>query len=594
MKKLIFSILTLLSVTFALTVTSCGGDDGVPEPGPALGTKNNPYNVVEAINAVKGLTWTSNTVYDQTGEVYVKGKISRIAEHGTFTDSGVFSNATFYISYSGGEYNELYCYRVHYLGNFAFVPGQTDIKVGDEVIICGKLMNYQNNTPETVANATYLVSINGATDGGSGGGPSLRGDGTKENPYTPAEACYVVKDLTWTSNTVYDKTGDVYVRGKISRISAGGTYTESGTYGNASFFISEDGTTNDEFFCFRMLYFGNKEFVPGQTDIKVGDEVLICGKLMNYRGNTPETVANEAWLYMLNGATDGGPGTDPTPSGVSGNGTKEDPYNPLGAVNAVKGLTWTSNTVYESTGNVYVKGKISKIHSNGTFTGGGTFGNASFNISEDGTEKDEFLCFRILYFGNKKYEEGQTDIKVGDEVVICGKLMNYKGNTPETVANEAWLYMLNGATDGGSGHPSGGTVAFATNSDAQTWSEATDGTYGKGFVTSNEGLEIGYYQHTCSTSSLVAPNANHVRIYKNAVLSIASTGGKRIKKIVIGCAPDAGTTSYCHDMTGLEGGASAVANKSALTITWTGSASKVVLQSNNAQVRMEKISVQFE
>ena len=106
-----------------------------------------------------------------------------------------------------------------------------------------------------------------------------------------------------------------------------------------------------------MLYFGNKEFVPGQTDIKVGDEVIICGKLMNYRGNTPETVANEAWLYMLNGATDGGPGTDPTPSGVSGNGTKEDPYNPLGAVNAVKDLTWTSNTVYESTGNVYVKGK---------------------------------------------------------------------------------------------------------------------------------------------------------------------------------------------------------------------------------------------
>ena len=453
MKKLIYSMLTLLSVTFALTVTSCGGDDGVPEPGPALGSKNNPYNVVEAINAVKGLTWTSNTVYDQTGEVYVKGKISRIVEHGTFTDSGVFSNATFYISYNGGEYNELYCYRVHYLGNFAFVPGQTDIKVGDEVIICGKLMNYQNNTPETVA--------------------------------------------------------------------------------------------------------------------------------------------NEAWLYMLNGATDGGPGTDPTPSGVSGNGTKEDPYNPLGAVNAVKGLTWTSNTVYESTGNVYVKGKISKIHSNGTFTGGGTFGNASFNISEDGTEKDEFMCYRLLYFGNKKYEEGQTDIKVGDEVVICGKLMNYKGNTPETVANEAWLYMLNGATDGGTGHPSGGSVAFATNSGAQTWSEATDGTYGKGFVTSNKGLEIGYYQHT-SSMSVPAPNANHVRIYWNAVLSIASTEGKRIKKIVIGCAPDAGTTSYCHDMTGLEGGASAVANKSALTITWSGSASKVVLQSNNAQVRMEKIAVQFE
>ena len=131
----------------------------------------------------------------------------------------------------------------------------------------------------------------------------------------------------------------------------------------------------------------------------------------------------------------------------SGTGTLDDPYNALGAVDAVKDLTWTSNTDYESTDDVYVKGKISRIASGGTFTEGGTFGNATFYISEDGNAVNEFYCFRVLYLGNKKFEAGQTDIKVGDEVVIYGKLMNYKGNTPETVGNGAYLYSLNGVTE---------------------------------------------------------------------------------------------------------------------------------------------------
>ena len=95
-----------------------------------------------------------------------------------------------------------------------------------------------------------------------------------------------------------------------------------------------------------------------------------------------------------------------------------------------------------------MKGKICKIANKGTFTEGGSFGNASFFISEDGTGEGEFQVYRTLYLGNKKFEEGQTDIKVGDEVIICGKLMNYRGNTPETDANNSYLYSLNGVSGG--------------------------------------------------------------------------------------------------------------------------------------------------
>ena len=83
-------------------------------------------------------------------------------------------------------------------------------------------------------------------------------------------------------------------------------------------------------------------------------------------------------------------GTGKAMAEAKGTGTLADPYNAAGACAAVKDLTWTSNTEYESTDDVYVKGKISRIANKGTFTEGGTYGNASFYISEDGTEKDEF------------------------------------------------------------------------------------------------------------------------------------------------------------------------------------------------------------
>lgn len=130
-----------------------------------------------------------------------------------------------------------------------------------------------------------------------------------------------------------------------------------------------------------------------------------------------------------------------------GSGTLEDPYTPEGAREAAAALGADT----ESATDVYIKGKISRIDDKGTFTDGGTFGNASFYISEDGATGDgEFYCYRILYLGNKKFTSG-TDIQVGDEVIVCGKIVNFRGNKPETVSGKAFLYSLNGTTEGGGG-----------------------------------------------------------------------------------------------------------------------------------------------
>ena len=466
MKKLFYSFFVMAMT--AMFLASCEDvpapfdmptpDDPTPEQtvDPAgSGTQADPYNVAAAIEFAQQLQVGEESQQD----VYIKGKVASIRENYTTQ----YGNATFNISDDGTSKVTFTIYRALYLGNKKYTSGDV-LKEGDEVIVCGKVTNY-NGTLETQQNKAFLYSLNGKSEGGGGGGGTggdPKGSGTLDDPYNPAGAANAVKNLTWTSNDVYETTGDVYVKGKISRIADKGTFTEGGNYGNASFYISEDGTENGEFYCFRILYLGNKKYEAGKTDIKVGDEVIICGQLMNYRGNTPETVAGKAYLYSLNGKTEGGGGGGGSTGEAKGSGTLNDPYNPLGAADAVKNLTWTSNDVYETTGDVYVKGKISRIANKGTFTEGGTYGNASFYISEDGSENGEFYCFRILYLGNKKYEAGQTDIKVGDEVIVYGQLMNYRGNTPETVAGKAYLYSLNGKTeDGGSGGSGGGDTGDA-------------------------------------------------------------------------------------------------------------------------------------
>ena len=271
-------------------------------------------------------------------------------------------------------------------------------------------------------------------------GAKSNGTGTLEDPYTVEGANAAVANLTWTSTSEYQTTDPVYVKGKISKIADKGTFTEGGTYGNASFYISDDGATGgSEFYCFHVLYLGNQKYTSG-TDIKVGDEVIVYGKLMNYRGNTPET-ASGAYLYSLNGVTEsGGGGGGGT---ANGTGTLADPYNAAGANAVASALASGEKTATD----VYVKGKISQVK----YPFDATHKTATFFISDDGaTSGDQFQCYSVKYLGNTDWAEGDKQVQVGDEVIICGKLTNYQG-TPETAAKEAYIYSLNGTTQGGGG-----------------------------------------------------------------------------------------------------------------------------------------------
>ena len=276
-------------------------------------------------------------------------------------------------------------------------------------------------------------------------GEIKKGTGTKEDPFSVAGVIEYVKTLASDAAS----TEQFYVKGKVSTISQDYTYnvSEGRTWGNARFNISDDGTTSNEFICYNCLYLGNKKFVAGDTDIKAGDEVIVCGNVVNYKGNTPEFVSGKNYLYSLNGTVVevGGGSSELGP--VSGTGTKEDPYNVAGIITYVRTLASDVN----STNQFYVKGKVSTISQDYTYniSEGRTWGNARFNISDDGTTSNEFICYNCLYLGNKKFVAGDTDIKAGDEVIVCGNVVNYKGNTPEFVSGKNYLYSLNGTDAGG-------------------------------------------------------------------------------------------------------------------------------------------------
>ncbi|MBR4805553.1 MAG: hypothetical protein IK042_03535, partial [Bacteroidales bacterium] len=88
----------------------------------------------------------------------------------------------------------------------------------------------------------------------------------------------------------------------------------------------------------------------------------------------------------------------------------------------------------------------------------------------------------------------------------------------------------------------------------------------------------------------VAPSSDHIRIYKNSVLVITPTGGKKVKKVEM----ETTGSSYTSAMTILAPG-SGSATTSGTTITWDGTAvTPFVAHATSAQVRVKKIKVTLE
>ena len=292
--------------------------------------------------------------------------------------------------------------------------------VGDETVVT--VTAAKNDAAARSAELEFTTVKGGKTYKGKTTVAQAGNAGSLELPFTVAQAIEFAKANATGSEV------EVYIKGIISKIADNG---EFGSYGNATFFISEDGTYDEtdatkNFKAYRVKYLNNQKWATGNAQIAVGQEVVICSKVKVHTDGISQ--ANQGYIHSVNGVT----------TEENGVGTLANPFNAAGAIKAAQAKV---------TSNVYIAGKISKIANNGQF---GSFGNATFWITADGNhptaDTDAFEVYRTLYFGNKKWVEGNKNIELKDAVVVYGPITTYNGQA-ETQGNKAYLISINGATE---------------------------------------------------------------------------------------------------------------------------------------------------
>ena len=291
-----------------------------------------------------------------------------------------------------------------------------------------------------------LPSING----GDSEEAEPTGTGTAADPFNVAAA---VKYIDEGGDAATNK----YVKGKVVSVDAG---SYDSNYGSLKYYISDDGTTKNQFRVYNGYAGPNRTKFSGEDALKAGDEVVICGSLTIVNGTKEFTTGN--YVVSLNGQPIGG-GDTPTTGEAKGTGTEADPFNSVAAQNYTAALAANQTTEQE----FYIKGKIQKIDTQFA----AQYGNASVHIADDANSQ-QFYIFRTYYFGGEKWKEGDGLLKEGDEIVVCAKLVNYMGNTPET-SQGGKLISVNGKTsiEGGSEKPDTPSTGDTTtpNGNFETW-----------------------------------------------------------------------------------------------------------------------------
>ncbi len=434
-----------------------GGGSTTPTDTEVIGTKEAPKTVADALAAINALESGKTT----TAFYYVKGVVKTVKT--TDEDITKYKNID-YIIVDEGATDELTVFRGKYLDGADFTV-ENKVKEGDVVIVYGKLKKYEKDgvvTPE-FDQGNYLVSLNG--EGGSTPTP-ITGDNLLTNG--DFESWDGTTPTNWKSTTTASKatlsqstdahTGTYAVlvnhdANDNKRLAYKEITLKAGTYGikfyakatdaagasvNPGYVPVTDGSVGS------YAYSGYVDGISTSwqevsTTFTLTEQTIVNLVVMVSKKSASDVLIDDFELITSDGGIvegeEGGEGGGGSSSGeAKGSGTEADPYNPIAAINYAVSLNGE-----ESTNDVYVKGKIATIK----YTYSADFGTATYTISEDGTENNLFTVYGSYYMASEqKWVEGDTQIEVGDEVLVCGKVINYNGNTPEFANKKNWLVSI--------------------------------------------------------------------------------------------------------------------------------------------------------
>ena len=341
---------------------------------------------------------------------------------------------------------------------------------------------------------TYTATVTLSSAGAESVTVTLTGTATE--PMNPNDAYTVAEVLDMFANSNVP-TDSVYVKGIVSQIKS----LDTSKYQRAQYYISDDGTTTDQFYVYNGYYLNKTDFTS-DDQLAVGDTVVVYGLLTTYN-STNEFAANNYLVYLQRpnpksnveltfsaataSATLGESFTAPTlttdPAGLSVtySSSKESVATvdaTTGAVTLVGGgvtvitasfegnneyysaeawytLTVTDPNNTNSQDNPYNVAEVLDMFSNNavpsmavyvkgivseiTSLDPSKYTNARYYISDDGTTTDQFYVYNGKYLGNTDFTS-DDQLAVGDTVIVYGELTTYN-TTNEFAAGNYIVYL---------------------------------------------------------------------------------------------------------------------------------------------------------
>ena len=353
-------------------------------------------------------------------DAYVYGYVSQ-------TNVGGYEN-NFYISVDGStENNQLYAYRMD--------MNSYSVAVGDKVILNGDLTIYNNVKEFKYTSATDCGKIVGYTAKGALTTVAVSGTPTKTE---------------YASGETFDPIGLVvtatYANGYATAVTADSwectpaTVTATGNIAVKATYESMQSAAYNVAVELASKTLESISLSYDAIDVYQGLELPKPTVTATYSEGQPEDVTSQAVFTGYNASTTGE--QEITVSYTFGNVTKTATYtvtvNPIFNVELAASvarnliINVVGNT--ESTEDMIIRGKVSYIN------------NASSNaqtywISDDGTRTNEVEIFKGKYLSGADFTSA-NQLRVGDEVVVIGKVIYYNNSTPEFASGKSEVQSL--------------------------------------------------------------------------------------------------------------------------------------------------------
>lgn len=262
-----------------------------------LNTQETAWTVAQAIQKIKDANGSVK------GLAYVKGIINKVIAY-----NSTYKSISYNIVDEKGNTEYIQVYSGKGL-NGADFKAETDLNVGDQVVLIGNLKSYTNKRKEIIMEVdktSKIVSlIKGATP------PVLPDLNTEATAWTTDQAVAKIKE----SNSKL--AAQAYVKGIITDV-----WNKVNADGSLSYKIKTDGST-EEIQIYAGLNKGGVKF-SANTDLKKGQTVIVKGYLMPFQKKDKKTIYEMDKGSVIVNIT--GEGTTPLQEDPKANPTK-----PVGA-----------------------------------------------------------------------------------------------------------------------------------------------------------------------------------------------------------------------------------------------------------------------